>query len=332
MIISIGIVALNEEKYLPRILKDILSQSYPKEKIEIVLVDSMSNDTTKEIMTNFKANNPKYFNIQILDNKKRKQASGWNIAIKNFKGDALTRIDAHASIPSDFIEKNVNNLLLGESISGGARPCITENPTAWNKLLLSAENSIFGSSFSKYRRTTERKYVNTMFHSTYLRKVFEEVGLFNEKLGRTEDNEFHYRVSQAGFNLLFDSSIISYQYVRNTLLKMVKQKFQNGYWIGLTSGICPKCLSLFHFVPLLFVLSIVFSLLLCTNGYIFMLISILTVYLLFVFTGTFLTMKNDSDNIYYLLLPIIFFLLHISYGIGTIIGLLYLPWWKNKYY
>ena len=45
----------------------------------------------------------------------------------------------------------------------------------------------------------------------------------------------------------------------NIQLKMMKQKYANGYWIGLTSGVCPKCLSLYHFVPFAFVSAIIAS-------------------------------------------------------------------------
>ena len=53
MNITIGIVAYNEEKYLPSILEDITKQNYPHENIEIVLADSMSEDQTRVFDTCF---------------------------------------------------------------------------------------------------------------------------------------------------------------------------------------------------------------------------------------------------------------------------------------
>jgi len=69
----------------------------------------------------------------------------------------------------------------------------------------------------------------------YKREVLEKVGFFNEKLLRTEDNEFHYRIRKAGYKLCYDDDIISYQHTRNSLSKMIKQKKANGMWIGLTT-------------------------------------------------------------------------------------------------
>ena len=99
LIVSVCVVAFNEEKALPGLLDDILAQDYPHDKIEVVLIDSCSTDKTKDIMLAFQKSHKEFFDIQVLDNRKRKQASGWNVAIKYFKGDLISRFDAHASIP-----------------------------------------------------------------------------------------------------------------------------------------------------------------------------------------------------------------------------------------
>ncbi len=81
---------------------------------------------------------------------------------------------------------------------------------------------------------------------------------FSENLLRTEDNEMHYRIREVGFKLCYDPRIVSYQYARSSFSKMLKQKYANGYWIGLTLKICPKCISLYHLIPFLFVSAVVF--------------------------------------------------------------------------
>ena len=54
MKITVGIIALNEIKYLPALLEDVRRQTYPHDKIEVVLADSGSQDGTKECMREFK--------------------------------------------------------------------------------------------------------------------------------------------------------------------------------------------------------------------------------------------------------------------------------------
>ena len=201
----------------------------------------------------------KFRRVVVLDNPKKTLPSGWNVALREYKGDAIIKVDAHAVIPEDFVSKNVRVLETGEYICGGQRPNIIDKPTPFKETLLLAESSMFGSSIASYRNNPGKTYVKSLFHAAYRREVFEKVGFFNEELVRTEDNEIHYRMRKAGYKLCFDPDIISYQYTRSSLKAMLKQKYANGYWIGKTSKVCPKCLSIYHFVPFAFVSAIIAS-------------------------------------------------------------------------
>ena len=114
MRVSVCVVAYNEERTLPLLLSDIKKQTYEHKKIEIVLVDSMSTDQTREAMNLFKKENNEFENVLIRENPKKKQASGWNVAIASSSGDVIIRIDAHARIPEDFVQKNIKNIEDGE--------------------------------------------------------------------------------------------------------------------------------------------------------------------------------------------------------------------------
>ena len=235
MIVSVCVVAYNEEKVLGNLLNDIKAQDYEHSKIEVVLIDSMSTDHTKDIMRDFQQQMSDDFKkIQVLENLKKKQASGWNVAIRNFSGDVMIRVDAHASIPPEFVRKNVEILESGEMVSGGPRPNMIDESTPWKETLLLAEQSMFGSSMASYRRSQKKQYVKSLFHGAYRREVLEKVNGFDEQLGRTEDNEFHYRIRQAGYQICYSPEIISYQHARSTLPGMLKQKYGNGYWVALT--------------------------------------------------------------------------------------------------
>lgn len=320
--LSICIIAYNEENFLPRLLEDIKSQEYPHEYTEVVLIDGMSKDKTKAIMEAFKAEDNGFYNVQVLDNPKRIQAAGWNVAVDNFTGDVLSRIDAHTHIPSDFSRKVMADIEQGENVVGGKRPCLVESDSKWAKMLLSTENALFGSSINSSRRSETKTYINTMFHASYRREVFEKVGHFNEKLIRTEDNEMHYRIREAGYKLLYDPEIISYQYARSSLKRMIKQKFGNGYWIGQTVKVCPRCLSLYHFVPLAFVLAIIVTSVIAVFGFPWLSLIMWGLYGLFAFVSMIIAMINDGFSFAMLLMPAIFLVLHVSYGIGTLCGLL----------
>lgn len=330
MTVSLCVVAYNEEAFLPNLLGDLEKQTYPHELTEIVLVDGNSSDNTKKIMQEFAQRSESFYSVQVLDNPKRIQSAGWNVAIANAKSDVIVRIDAHTHIPPEFAARNMELQEKGEFVTGGVRPCLIDKPTSWKKTLLEVENSLFGSSIAGSRHSNEKKYVKSMFHAAYRREVFEKAGVFNEKLLRTEDNEMHYRIRQAGYKLYFDPEIISYQYARSSLKKMIKQKYGNGYWIGLTVGVCPGCISVYHFVPFVFILGILFTSLLACFG-IWQLAALMWgAYLLFTLLSTAMTVIKGNGNISTVCMPALFLILHLSYGIGTVVGLVKMPWWRKR--
>ncbi len=338
MTVSLCIIARNEEKVIGGLLEQVKNQTYPKNETEIVLIDSGSADGTKGIFKKFaEENKSEYMDIQIGDNTGGNQATGWNEAIKIAVGDVIIRVDAHAEIPENFIEKNMELIESGEDVCGGARPNKIDEPTPFKEMLFLAESSMFGSSIAGYRRKSEgKKYVNSLFHGAYRREVFAKVGGFNKDLGRTEDNEMHYRIRQAGYKICQSDEIISYQHIRNTLGGMIKQKFGNGKWIGLTLGVCYQCLSSFHFVPFLFVFTLLCSIAVAVAGDIFGLaemklpfIVLISAYALADLLMTALAVITaKKKHIIQICLPIVFFILHISYGVGTLVGLLAMPFWK----
>ncbi len=328
MLVSFCVIAYNEERTLSSLFADIISQDYPHEKMEIVLVNAMSTDATKRLMNEFAEQENGFQRVAILDNDKIIQAAGWNIAIKEAKGDIILRIDAHTMIPKDFVSKNVACIKSGEYVSGGQRPSIIDEATPWKYTLLLAESSMFGSSIAPYRKGQKKTYVKSVFHGAYRREVFEKAGYFNENLGRTEDNEMHYRITKAGYKIHYSPEIISYQYTRNTWLKMIKQKYGNGYWIGLTLGVCPKCFSIYHFVPFAFVLAIMVVLFCWCLGMPTPMFLLGGTYLVLNLLMTFMAMHKEKRRWQHFLLPIIFFSLHVSYGTGTLVGILKMPYWK----
>ena len=322
--VTFGIIAYNEQRFLPDLLEDLCIQTFPHELIEIIMVDGMSSDNTWKIMSEFKKKHSlEYLNIQVLKNEKRIQPTGWNIVIQNSTAEVILRIDAHARLPENFIEKSMECINSGEYVCGGPRENIIDNESPWKKVLLAAEKSMFGAGIASYRNDTkEKKYVSSVFHGAYRKEVFNKVGLFNEHLVRTEDNEIHYRIRKTGFKICYDPTIKSYYQTRNTLRSMLKQKYLNGLWIGKTLFVCPGCISVFHLVPFAFICGIIFTTALlffnfpCFSQILWVSYGIVTV----VMSITAMIQAN-TNLLYFLCLPLIFLLLHLSYGVGTAVGL-----------
>lgn len=323
--VTFGVIAYNEQKYLPSLLDDLLAQTYPKENIEVVLVDGKSSDTTKVIMSDFKAQYESAFlRIVVLENEKRIQPAGWNIVLKNAKADVILRIDAHAQLDIDFIENSMKCINSGEFVCGGPRENVIDEDTVWKRVLLEAEQSMFGSGIAVFRQDSKKRtYVKSVFHAAYRKEVVDRVGAFNEELTRTEDNEYHYRVRKAGYNICYDPSIRSRYQTRNSLGRMLKQKYQNGFWIGRTIFICPGCISVYHLVPLLFVCAIIITCVMTGIGIIWPLIALWSAYLIAnIVMTTSAVCNSKKKNCGQVCLPFIFLALHVSYGIGSLLGII----------
>ncbi|MBR3796557.1 MAG: glycosyltransferase family 2 protein [Clostridia bacterium] len=320
MRISFIIVAYNAASSIGALLEDLLAQTILPEQIEALLVDSASTDETRALMQAFAKTAP--FEVKVLDNPRRWLASGINVALAAASGDAIIRLDAHARIPKDFLQHNLNALARGEDIVGG---CVAggEPRGAWESVLRTVDTSRFCGGAAPFRNGGEARYVDTLAYALYRREVYDTVGLYDERLRRTEDNDMHYRMHKAGYKFYFSPDIISYHAARSTMRGQLKQKWGNGYWIGRTMRIQPCCFAPRHLVPAAFVLALFGALaLLPVSAWplALLLFAYLTCDLFFAARGA--ASQQEGRLLALVSLPLLFPAVHIVYGTGTICGLL----------
>ena len=323
-LVSLVIVARNEEGCLPQILADIAAQDHPHTNIELLLVDSNAgaNEAQRQLMEEFAQNTHGFRRVVVLDNPAEYLPQGCNIALAAYEGDVFLRVDAHARIPADFVRRCVEVLEEGHDVCGGFRPVVVKEPTAWRDTLLAAETSAFGASPARYRRAQQGMEVNSVFHGAYRRRVFGAVGGYDERLLRTEDNDMSQRIRAAGFRIWMDPRIYSQQYLRPSLQALLRQKYANGYWIGRTLWLKPKAVSLLHLVPCVFVLALFAGVVL---GLCLSWLPLLALCGLYLLTDLALSiiaaLAAEKRRASMLALPLIFPTMHIGYGAGTIAGL-----------
>lgn len=320
MKISFIIVAYNAAGSLDALLEDLLAQTLPHEQIEALLVDSASTDETRARMLAFAQTAP--FEVKVLDNPKRWLSSGINVALGAATGDAIIRLDAHARIPKDFLRSSLRALERGEDIVGGSVLGGAPNG-AWESVLRTVDTSRFCGGAAPFRNGGAARYVDALAYALYRRSVYDKVGLYDERLRRTEDNDMHYRMRRAGYRFYFSPDIVSYHASRATLRGQLRQKWGNGYWIGRTMRIQPCCFAPRHLIPALFVLALALGLVLLPLSA-WPLLSLLFAYLacdlFFVVRGA---LSQEAGRLLALLtLPFLFPAVHVVYGVGTLAGLL----------
>lgn len=317
IMVSAIIVVRNEEEYIQKSLSSLLNQDYPKENYELLLVDGMSTDRTREIIEETIKEKKETLQIRIFENPKKNLASGWNMAIKEAVGEYVIRIDAHAEARPDFIRKSVETMQkVGDAVCVGGRlttQSIDEKGETISKVL----SSPFGIGNSKFRYSNTAQYVDTVAFGLYKKEIFTQVGYFDESLQRNQDNNMHARIRQAGGKFYFNPEIECTYYSRNKVKKMMKQGFLNGKWNMVVLKQNKSSLSLRHVIPLMFVLSLILLGLLGIIHPIFWYGLVLELVMYFV-CAVIAGICKTRNPLEVLKMMGLFFLLHISYGSGSL--------------
>ena len=324
--ISIILPIRNEEKYIEKTLNSIFNQTYPIKLYEVIISDGMSNDNTYKIITKFSKN---YKNIKIIKNPFKIVPHGLNLSLNESKGDVIVRIDGHTIIDKFYLENCVKLLYEKKAHNvGGLINPIKHNGKS--SLIGIATSSKFGIGNSPFHYSLKGNWVDTVYLGAWDRKVFQEIGGFDEELKRNQDDEFNFRMIQNKFKIWLDPSIKSSYHSRNSFLKLFKQYFQYGFYKVRVFQKRRGFTSYRHLIPAIFILSLFSSAFIYFyNKQIILFLAILCSYLLMSFGFSIYNLvKEKKINI--LILPFIYFILHSSYGLGTISGLIFfINKWNN---
>ena len=318
--VSALLVTRNEQDYIEHALMSYINQDYPKDRYEIIVIDGESIDNTVSVVKSIKEKyETESFKILILNNPNHILASGWNIGIKAARGDYVIRIDAHAYAYPDFISKSVDTIKNINATCVGGK-LITKTIDGNNNTISKILSSPFGVGNSSFRVSDKAGFMDTAVYGLYDKRVFEEVGYFNECYQRNQDLQMHSRIRKAGGRFYFNPEIKCEYYARNTLKKMIKQAFGNGKWNMVLLKEDLSGLSLRHFIPFVFVLFIVLSSF-CGLFYYPIWIVECCVLALYFLLGFIFGIKAKGKGVEIFEIPILFFLLHSSYGIGYFFGI-----------
>jgi len=323
--ITLLIVVRNEKSYIEKSLNSLLWQSYPKELTEIIIIDGMSTDGTKKYLekkvTELQKQN---INIKILDNPKKILASGWNVGIKEATGDFICRIDAHSEICNEYIETGIREILKTDNeiiCIGGILKNIGTN--LFGKVVANLSFSKFGIGNSAFRTNIKKSTItDTSVFGIYKKWIFEKIGYFDESLDRNQDIALHKKIREQGYKFITHPEMKIKYYTRNTINQLVKKAFKDGFWLTRSGSY------LRHKIPLFFVLYILtIPLILCLLNLPMIEYTYLAPLALYLCLAIYFSLKDGKSYIK-LLLPIIFPIFHLSYGLGSLWGVL--TNWKNK--
>lgn len=319
--VSVVIPCRNEAISIEGCLRSLASDSYPKNQLEILVVDGESRDGTQEVAERVAR---QHGFVRLLRNPKCNTATGMNIGIREAKGDIVMVVSAHAEYGEQYISRCIEALRrVGADCVGGPITTLPGADTPVARAIALAMSSPFGVGTAKFRTSQHHGFVDTVAFGAYRREVFQEVGLFDEKLIRNQDAELNYRILKAGGKIFMDPDIRSAYRARETLAKLWQQYFQYGYWklrVILKHG---RPGSWRQVVPALFASALIgLPAVGIFSSTVLKLWALMVIaYLGFSFSFSVRAVRNRGWRVS-LALPAAFLVLHISYGIGFLWGVL----------
>jgi GT2 family glycosyltransferase len=321
--VSAIIPCRNERAYIRACLESVINADYPRDRLEILVADGMSSDGTREVIDEFARRDPR---VKRLDNPKRILAAAWNTGIRAARGEVVIALNAHTVFPPSYIPTCIAHMeqYPDAAYVGGVVKTLPQHDTAVGRALALAVSHPFGVGGSRFRTGADAPmWTDTAAFGGYRRSLFDEIGLFNEELVRSQDMELHLRLKKAGKRILLVPAMVGEYYTRTKMSAYLRYCFINGLWLTLPLRYSPYMLSMRHLVPMAFVLALL------TTGLAgfadarawWITATTAALYLAANLSAALTIAVKRRDVRYLLTMPPAFAALHVLYGTGTLVGL-----------
>lgn len=327
--VSIILPVRNEARFIAGSLSAVLTQDYGPEHMEIIVADGMSTDGTREIIESFRKT---HSNLRLIDNPGQIVPTGLNQALAKVRGEIIVRVDGHCQIARDYVRNCVRHLV-NDGVDAVGGPLKTVGETTIASAIAEVMSSPFGVGNSAFRTLDNKtKLTDTVAFPTYTRAIVERGGLFDEELVRNQDDEYNYRLRKLGAKILLAADVRSTYYSRSSISSLWKQYFQYGFWKVRVMQKHPLQMRLRQFIPLAFVLALAVPLLLSLvfSNAVWLFVVAATSYALINLSASTLLAQRKGWHLLPVL-PLTFATIHVSYGIGFLVGLVrFCNRWRNR--
>ncbi len=316
--ISAVIPARNEEGYIARCVQSVLEADYPADRLEVVVVDGMSEDRTAEIVREIAARDSR---VRLVLNPRRITPVAFNLGIQNSTGDIVCIVAGHCTLDRNYFKLTVDSLREHPEVwcVGGRETTVSDSYAG--KAIAAAMTTRVGAGNASYRLGTHSGYVDTLMGS-YWRWVFDKIGLFDEELIRNQDDELNFRVLKGGGKIWLNSDIKLVYYTRSSFKRLARQYNQYGFWRIRTIQKHRQPATLRQIAPLMFVcmwLALIAAWAVWhPMGY--ALLGFAGLYALGLLAGAVEVVRRFGWKLA-LVAPAVFVVLHFCYGFGSLRGI-----------
>ncbi|RLJ05580.1 MAG: hypothetical protein DRP13_00210 [Candidatus Aenigmatarchaeota archaeon] len=214
---SVLIPAYNEEKTIGKTIRSVLGLNYPKNKLEIIVINDGSKDKTGKIAEGFAG-------VKVLHNKKnRGKACSLNRGLKIAKGELIVCIDADSLVEPDILKKMVG--YFKDPKIGAVTPALKVwNPKNFLEKIQYAEY-ILNIFLRKALAFLDSIHVTPGVFSVYRKDVLEKAGGFDES-NLTEDMEIALRIHEMGYKIENNLDAVSYTICPDRWKNLFKQRIR----------------------------------------------------------------------------------------------------------
>lgn len=316
--ISILVCCYNEEKYIEKCLNSLTFQIGIQGELEILVIDGMSTDDTRQIINRVSSND---YRVKLLDNPSRVKPPAVNIGFKEAKGKYIAICDAHTKYDINYISNSIKIIEKQPEIWCVGGPIISIGETNFGKANAIAMSKSIGVGNAKHRFPNYEGYAEMVCFPIFRREVLEKVGYYDEYFDINHDDEYCFRLRKAGGKVYLSPTAKSYYYVRNTIFGLFKQYFSYGFWqiAFLKKHKIPISIRqlvpfiFFSTVAILFIVSIITE-----NAWIGFILPTIYAGVLFLASIPILIKNGIKVAANF---PLAVFVLHFSYAIGFFSGL-----------
>lgn len=322
-VISAIIPCYNEQHGVAACINSLLHNDYPADSVEILVVDGMSTDKTRDIVGSITSCCPR---IKLIDNPRRHYPSAINLGIKSSKGQLIVLLGAHATYPADYLSQceYYSRTYQADNV-GGSLAIVPCGNTLMARAIALSQSHWLGAGNARYKTgAKEIAWTDTVFGGCYRRAVFDEVGLFDDNLFRASDIEFNLRLKRHGKRILLVPGIVVHYITVPTWTASCRRHFRVGYWVLYPLRFGRKLFSYRHVAPLAFVSSLLglAGLSLLVRPARWALGAVIAAYLTTTGVASLQIARRERDPRLLATLPAAFVACHIPYGLGSLRALI----------
>lgn len=333
--VSVIVPCRNEEPFIARCLDSLLANDYPAERMEIIVADGMSRDGTRAIVAQSAG---RHSRLRLIDNVKGTIPAGMNRGIADSSGEIVIKIDAHSTYPVHYVGECVRSLFAYQAdMAGGVCTITPRNDTLIANAIAAALSHWFASG-NAYIKTgsCEPRWADAAAFGCWKRETLEKLGPFDERLAGSSDMDLNIRLRKTGGRILLAPQITITYYADAELTGFWRHNFSDGVWATYPLKFGKLAGSWRHWIPLLFVLSLLAWI---PALFFFPPVGRVLTWMVIAYGGVNLaaTMQlcmRTGNWSYMGIMPIVFAIRHIAHGLGALYGglLVLLPGmtWKGR--